>query len=126
MVAVLGNSGKVEVELETSGGRRRRWRTGERVLPWPEGWSPLGVGERGRVRVWSCGQRGEAWFVRAKPLAPTLFLREPAVGVPILLRVGLPMEAFRLGAKGGFGRETDRTQAMLRAEVPPFGQWRLP
>lgn len=128
-VAVVADPGSVEVELVVGQGpsrRRRLWRTRRRVIPWPQGWGALEVGERGLIRVTSCGRTDVAPFERAPRLPVDLRWRSARSGARWLLSNGLPMEALRLIATDPTGAPHLRTEALIRAGFPVAGQWLVP
>jgi len=126
LVAAVADAGPIDIELVRGSGRRRRWRTRQRVLPWPAGWMPLTIGEEGRVSVTSCGRTDVALWVRAPRLPVDLRWRSARRGARWLLANGLPMEALRLIATDpGQGAEL-RTEALIRSGFPVSGQWLHP
>lgn len=125
-VVAVADAGPILVELVRGTGRRRIWRTRQRVLPWPAGWLPLTVGEEGQVSVTSCGRADVARFVRAPRLPVDLRWRSARWGARWLLENGLPMEALRLMAADPGQGPPLRTEAMIRAGFPPSGQWLHP
>lgn len=120
-IATPGETGPVEVTLETSSGRRRVWRTRSRRPDWPEGWTPLQVGESGTVTVRAGGRMARARFqkVAVPPVGLWADASDPAGA---LLGLDLPIVALRMGL---CRTAEQRDEAARRVGLEQGRWWRL-